>query len=219
MAAESACFTAKGYFWGVGRRGGESAYPPWRSVAGGGRLVGAGVTTGSPLSRTLFGGIGVAFRAFGAGGAEPSPWMRSLGAPLTLVSLSSLVAVSPFNPTTARSCPCSACLLLRGQRRRRGCNLLFHLCGLSCCPFLGLDRSAGNAIACLAVVYRFLRRKRVVIFHGGLLAHRRNRGTRGGFRHRGCSCPLVSARSQGLLGSWREAEFCGASVRTRIFSR
>src|ERR1035441_2930254 len=47
------------------------------SVAGGvtgGRFDGGGVTTGSPLSRTLFGGIGVAsgFGAGGGGGASHS---------------------------------------------------------------------------------------------------------------------------------------------------
>src|ERR1039458_6911794 len=77
------------------------------SVAGGvtgGRFDGGGVTTGSPLSRTLFGGIGVA-SGLGAGGVGGASWIRSFAAPFTLFGFF-LVAVSPFSPSGAL-CACS----------------------------------------------------------------------------------------------------------------
>jgi hypothetical protein len=82
--------------WNCDLRGGYCVGGGWVLD---GELAGGGVTVGSPLSRTLLGGMGVA-SGLGAGGVGGASWMRSLGAPLTLFFFF-LVAVSPLSPMGA----------------------------------------------------------------------------------------------------------------------
>src|ERR1019366_10646086 len=95
------------------------------SVAGGvtgGRFDGGGAAAGSPLSRTLFGGIGV-MSGFGAGGVGGASWIRSLGAPFTFFGFF-LVAVSPRSP---RGAFCTCCAAFSSAVRGGGVAAAFCL--------------------------------------------------------------------------------------------
>src|SRR5580692_12353849 len=78
------------------------------SVAGGGTLLrsGVGFTTGSPLSRALFGGSGV-MSGFGAGGAGGLSCRRSFGASFTLLCFFLTVGSAP-SPTGALCTFCAS---------------------------------------------------------------------------------------------------------------
>ena len=102
---------------------------------------GAGATTGSPLSRTLFGGSGVA-SGFAAGGAGAWFCSRSFGASLSLLLF--LLGSCPRSGPSAASCPCCFVLLIRGDRRRGSHRRLrLHL--------RSLRRSLGRRFACCAI--------------------------------------------------------------------
>src|ERR1035441_153409 len=92
------------YFEGAGVGLAVAPEPESAGAATGGRFDGGGAAAGSPLSRTLFGGIGV-MSGLGAGGGGGASWIRSFGAPFTFFGFF-LVAVSPFSPSGAL-CACS----------------------------------------------------------------------------------------------------------------